>query len=237
MRRFKLFSVAVAAVFALAGMATSSALASGPTLLFKSGEGPTILLKASSATNATELQSEATTLKGTGDSTGITLLQTASGITGTYSSDFKEVEQGTQKCNTSGDATGVVLTGANTLSGVYWSTASGALQAGLVFNVAKFTITCGEASIVIQGSVLGSINKTTTGFVKTIKGGLHCSSTKGQPEKSAYTNSKGEALNTKLEATAAKKTSEACELIGSASTEEAFEVESGSSSKEAELMF
>ena len=101
----------------------------------------------------------------------------------------------------------------------------------------EFTITCGEATIVIKGTVLGSLSTTDTGFKKEIKGGLHCSSTFGKPEKTEYTNSKGEVLNTHLEATAAKKTSEACEQVGAAGTEETFKVEAGSSSKEAELMF
>jgi hypothetical protein len=237
MKRFKLLFVAVAAVLALAGMATSSALASGPTLLFHAGEGPTILLRASSATHKTELQSEATTLKGEGDLTELTLLQTSTDIVGIYSALFTNVFQGTEKCKTKGDPTGEVLLPQNTLLVVYWSTASGALQAGIVFHVNEFTIECGAepAKIMIKGSVLGSITKETEAFKTTIKGGLHClTGSRGKPEKSAYTNSKGEALNAKLEATAAKKTSEACEEIEG---EESFVTEAGSSSKEAELMF
>jgi hypothetical protein len=240
MKRLKLFSVAVAVVFALAGMATSSALASGPTLLFKSGEGPTILLRAENATRATELESEATTLKGEGFLVGLTLLQLPNGgdISGIYSALFTKVVQGTQKCNTLADPEGEVLLQQNTLLGVYWSTAAGALQAGIVFNVKEFTITCGEATIVVKGSVLGSISTATKGFVEELKGGLHCGTAfKGQPEKAHYTNAKGEAGSTLLQATAAKKTSEACEQIGAAGIEENFKVEKGSSSKEAELMY
>jgi hypothetical protein len=241
MKRFKLFSVAVAVVFALAGMATSSALAqgpSGPTLLFKSGEGPTILLKASNATRATELQSEATKLNGEGFLVELTLLQLPNGgdISGIYSALFTKVLQGTQSCNTLADPTGEVLLQQNTLLVVYWNTAAGALQAGIVFGVKEFTITCGEATIVIKGSVLGSISTTTKGFVKEILGGLHCSSTKGEPEKATYLEF-GVAGTTLLQATAAKKTSEACEQIGAAGIEEKFVAESGSSSKEAELMY
>jgi hypothetical protein len=237
MPRFKLLLVAVAAVFALASMAASTALASGPTLLFKTGGGPTILLKSANATIATELQSEATTLKGEGDLTELTLLQTSVDISGIYSALFTKVKQGTQSCNTKGDPTGEVLLPQNTLLVVYWNTKSGELQAGIVFSVKEFTIECGEAKIVIKGTVLGSLSTTDTGFKEEIKGGLHCSSTFGKPEKTEYTNSKGEVLNTHLEATAAKKTSEACEQVGAAGTEETFKVEAGSSSKEAELMF
>jgi hypothetical protein len=238
MKRFKLLLVAVTAVLALASMATSPALASGPTLLFKSGEGPTILLKASNATRATEVQSEATTLQGEGFLVEVTLLQLPSGggISGVYSALFTKIQQGTQSCNTLGDPTGEVLLQQNTLLGVYWNTASGALQAGAVLNVKEFTITCGEATIVIKGSVLGSVSKTTTGFVKVLKGGLHCSSTKGKPEKATYLEF-GVAGTTLLQVTAAKKTSEACQQIGAAGIEEELVVESGSSSKEAELMY
>jgi hypothetical protein len=236
MKRLRLLFVAVTAVLALAGMATSSALASGPTLLFHAGEGPTILTRASSTTHKTELESEATTMKGVGDLIEITLLQTSVGITGTYSALFTNIAQGTEPCKTKGDPTGEVLVPNNTLLVVYWSTASGALQAGIVFHVSEFTIECGTegAKIVIKGSALGSITKETEAFKTTTKGSLHCSASKGKPEKSAYTNSKGEALNAHLEVTVAKKTSEACEEIEG---EESSVVEAGSSSKEAELMF
>jgi hypothetical protein len=239
MKRFKQLLVAVTAVFALASMATSPALASGPTLLFKSGEGPTILLKASNTGRATEVQSEATTLKGEGFLVEVTLLQLPSGggISGVYSALFTKIQQGTQSCNTLGDPTGEVLLQQNTLLGVYWSTAAGALQAGAVLNVKEFTITCGEASLVIKGSVLGSVSKETKGFVTVLKGGLHCASGKDEPEKATYTNSKGERGTTLLQVTAAKKTTEACQQIGSAGIEEELKVETGSSSKETELMY
>jgi hypothetical protein len=239
MKRFKQLHVAVAVVFALAGMATSSALASGPTALFKSGEGPTVLWIASNATRPTEVQSEATTLAAEGVLVEVTWLQLPSGgdISGIYSALFTKVAQGAQSCDTLADPSGEVLLPQNTLLVVYWSTASGALQAGVVFNVKEFTITCGEATVVIKGSVLGSISTGTKGFVKELKGGLHCSSTKGRPEKATYTNSKGERGTTALQATAAKKTSEACQQIGAAGVEETFQVVSGSSSKETELMY
>lgn len=239
MKRFKLLFIAVVGVFAIASIASSAALASGPTLLF-TGSERTILLTSRTAepsnTTRTELQSSVTNLKGEGVLLELTLLQTSAGLVGTYLTLFLKVETSAGvRCNTRGDREGEVLLPSNTAEGVYYTT-SPSLKGGIVFNVREFNIECGGATITIKGSVLGTV-ETAGGQVSEVKGGLYCSSTPGKPEKTKYTNPKGEEKETKLEVTAARRTVEGCELIGTTNTfVESFVVETGSSAKTAELM-
>jgi hypothetical protein len=238
MKRFKLLFIAVVGVFAIASIASSAALASGPTLLF-TGSERTILLTSRTAepsnTTKTELQSSVTNLKGEGVLLELTLLQTSAGLVGTYLALFLKIETSAGiKCNTRGDREAEVLLPSNTAEGVYYTTSP--LKGGIVFNVREFEMECGGATFTIKGSMLGTV-ETAAGQVSEVKGGLYCSSTAGKPEKTEYTNPAGTRLNTKLEVTAARRTVEGCELIGTTNTfVESFVVESGSSAKTAELM-
>jgi hypothetical protein len=245
MNRFKLLFVAAISVFAFAGMATSSALASGPTLLFLPDEGPAILLTSKIAepdnTTAGELQSENTDLISDGVLLELTLLQTAAGIEGNYSVLFLKVEEasGKRPCYTKGDKEGEVLVPLNAAEVVYWSTEAGRLQAGIVFRVDEFTIECnkGASTVRVVGSILGSINKELAGDVDEIKLAVRCREF-GRPVKSEFTNSAGRVEKAHLETKVASKAREACELIGSTATlEETLVVEPGSASDMVELMF
>jgi hypothetical protein len=249
MKRFTLLLLGLVAVFALAGTAASSALASGPTLLFLGSERTLLLVSlpldgsgTGKNTTPTELQSSLTDLVGKGDLLELTLLQTPEGVKGNYSVLFLEVEEvsGRTKCNTKGDKIGEVLLPLNEAELVYWNTASGELQAGIIFQVKEFTIECnsGAATIKIKGSDLGSIAKADTGERTTIFGGVRCSSTRGTPEKTKYTNFKGEAKEAELKVTTGGRTVSGCELIGNTSTfETELSIESTSPSQMATLDF
>jgi hypothetical protein len=248
MNRFKLL-FAIVAAFSLVGIATSSALASGPTLLFLGSEKTILLVSLpldGSGTGKnetpTELQSSVTNLKGKGVLLELTLLQTPTGITGNYSILMLDVETSAGvTCNTKGDRAGELLWPLYPVSLVYWNTASGELQAGILFNVEtspELLMECGAATIKVKGTMLGSIAKGDTGERTTIFGGVRCSSTSGKPEKTAYTNSKGEAKIAALSVTTAGKTAEGCELIGSTATfEQELSIEATSPAQMATLDF
>jgi hypothetical protein len=138
------------------------------------------------------------------------------------------------KCNTRGDREGEVLVPSNTFEGVYYTTSP--LRGGVVFNVNEFSVECGSATITIKGRKL-AVLETESGQGSETRGGIYCSSTSGKPEKTEYTNPRGEVENTKLEVTAAKRTGEGCELVGTTNTfVESFVVESGSAARTSELM-
>jgi hypothetical protein len=224
-------------------------LASGPTLLFLGSEKTLLLVSLpldGSGTgkneDPTELQTSLTNLKGVGVLLGLTLLQTPTGVTGNYSVLFLKVKTSAGvACNTKGDREGEVLLPLYPASLVYWNTAAGELQAGVLFNIEaspELIMECGSSAIRIKGSDLGSIAKGDTGERTSIFDGVRCSSTSGKPEKTAYTNSKGEAKTAALSVTTAGKTAEGCELIGSTATfEQELSIESGSPAQMATLDF
>jgi hypothetical protein len=238
MRHIKTLLVVVAGALALWSVMASYALASGPTLLF-TGSERTILETSRTAepsnTTKTELQSSVTNLKGEGVLLETTALQTSAGIVGTYLALYLKFETSAGvKCNTAGDRAGEVLLPSNTLEGVYYTTSP--LKGGVVFNVREFSVECGSSTITIKGSQLGTV-ETAGGQTSESKGGLYCSSTPGKPEKTKYTNPKGEEKETKLEITAARRTVEGCQLVGTTNTfVESFVVERGSTAATAELM-
>jgi hypothetical protein len=239
MKSFKVLCVAMIAVFALAGLAAATAsAASGPTLLFLRTTGEATILVTNQTleprnTVATSLGSAVITLTGKGDLLELTLLQTPSGVSGNYSVLFLEVEHEGQKCNSEGDRTGEVLLPLNHALGVYYSTSP--LQAGILFEVAKFSFKCGTATVSTEGTVLGSLLEPrfasgTEISERTIFTGKVTCKEAGVPTKTEYTEN-GVVKNAELRVTAGGKTKPGCELIGAAETyEETFLIEKGSAS-------
>ncbi len=228
MKRLKVMFLAFAAIGALASLAATSAFASGPTLLFTSGEpGPTVLIntQSDSPNNGifSELQSSAAKLKGSGLLQEITLLQTATGVSGTYLALFLKVENvsTSEKCSTSGDATGEVLLPSNKIELVYTSTGA-TLEVGALLSVSEFTITCsGGVEVKPKGSVLSGISPFGSFVAKgsnTTQGSLRCTSTSGKPEKTSFTNSKGESGTANLKVKSGGLNETGCELITNSST-------------------
>ena len=240
MKSIKLLGVTVIAVFAFASIAATTALASGPTLLFE-GTKTTVLITSHTPeptnTTATSFESSVVDLAGKGVLFEETYLQTPSGTTGSYSVLILEYKHGTQGCNTAGDKNGELLFPLYKSKLVYFSLSP--LTIGVIFDIEKLKFECEGAVEEMKGSMLGTfepINKKVKG-TELIAGSLRCSSTSSKPEKTAYWNTSGTEENTKLELTTAKKTAEGCWLIGSTSTAtEEFEIEKGSSSKEVEIM-
>ena len=179
-----------------------------PAITIEKSE-PTVLISSASdhPTNNgifSELQSSAAKMEGKGLLLEITLLNTAttSGI-GIYLALFLEVKNPStgESCSTSGDATGEVLLPANTILLVSTSSSTGALQVGLLFDISEFTMTCsGGREIKPKGSVLGYVEPIESKIEKasnTSQAAVRCSSTSGTPEKTKFTNQKGETGDSK----------------------------------------
>jgi hypothetical protein len=247
MKYFKTIPLVAMAVFALASLAASSALASGPTLLFLGSEKTILLvslpLDGSGEGNTThvELQAENINLEGKGILLELTLLQTKEGAKGTYVALYLDIEEisGKHLCQTKGDKEGEVLQSPNEAELVYWKTGA-ELQAGVLFELKEFTIECnkGASTLKIKGGELASIAKSGTEERTSAFGAIRCSSTFGIPEKAKYTNFKGEEREVKLETIVASKAKPSCFLIGEGATFEAELVpESTSPAQMAQLDF
>jgi hypothetical protein len=241
MKPAKLWFVTAVAMTALTGIAASSALAQGPTVLFLTpGIEHTYLLVSRTIeprnTTPTQIQSSVATLTGTGFLFELTVLQTPTHITGIYLLLVLRMRSSTgMACNTTGAKEGEVILPLNSLEDVYYKTGS-ELEVGVVLNMREFSITCGVEKVTVKGSVLGPImplNKETTEG----EGSILCSRTSGVPVKTEYTNDSGEKKTAKLEVTEAGKTSAACILIGSTETfAESYVIEKNSVITMLELM-
>ncbi len=203
-----------------------------PAITIEDSE-PTVLINSASdhPTNngiASELQSAAANLAGKGLLLEVTLLNTAttSGI-GIYLVLFLEVAEvggSKEKCSTSGDATGEVLIPTNTVLLVSTTGSAGELQVGTLFDVSEFTIKCGATfEVKPKGSVLGYVEPIETKLgagSNTGKGALRCTSKTelGKPEKTKFTNQKGEAGVANLKVKAGGLNESGCELITNSST-------------------
>jgi hypothetical protein len=220
MRRLKLLSFAVIVVAALASYMASAALATGPTVLFLSGEGVPVefnSLPTEPNTILTELQSEVETLKGEGVLLKITYTNLASNL-GEYEVLFLKVKKGSTNCNTEGDKTGEVLIPKNEVHLVYDKLGTGTgLGVGLLFLVKKFSIICGSTTTHVEGSALSlvlGINAEQLVGTTTLLGGLHCKNTSGgTPEEATYWNNAGEEEKASLKAELGLGLESACELI------------------------
>jgi hypothetical protein len=238
MKRFKLLFVAIVAVFAVACMAASSVLAFGPTVLFGASgvTNGTVLIVSSilepNNTTATALEAENAPLTGKGVLLELTYLRTPTHLLFDYLVLFLLVEHNGTLCNTERAVNkGEVRLGLNTAELVYYGVAPGAtLQAGILFNVTRFRLICGEFEPEIEGSDLSSL-KVESGQQSLVLGSIQCSTTTGVPLKTEYTNQKNELLKASLKIKAAGRTDGGCELVGAAGFNEVFNIASNSNSR------
>ncbi len=227
MKPLKTLLTALVAAYLLASILAATALASGPTLLFPSGGGPTVLLDIKYPNSvSTELQNELLTLRATGLLLEITLLQTRAGVSGIYLTLVLNLEQTTgrkPKCNSVGDRAGEILYPRSpTILLVYDKLGTGtALGVGVLFTIPEFEIECEALISKLSGSMLGLINPINT-IVRAgsdeIKGSLTCSATVGTPSETQYWNSEGREGTAELIIKSGGKKARGCELIGTTAT-------------------
>ena len=217
----RLFKVWFGTVVAVGCALATSASASGPTLLFLEGNGPTVLISSESEPNSirTQLQSTSSKLEAEGFSIEITLLQLTSpvpNVSGIYTMLFlklKETLSPQAECHSEGDPQGEVLVPQGTILLVYDSLSPLGVAARLA--VPEVKILCGTATkIKVKGSVLSLI---TFGEVAkkgstTTKSTTHCTSTVGEPAETRYWNQSGVEEHTKLEANGGVSFEKACRV-------------------------
>ena len=228
MRLFKLLFVTVVGVAAVGCALAASAFASGPTLLFPAGNGPTVLLNSEKDPNKIHTNLEATSakLEGEGLLVEITLLQLTSpvpNVSGIYTVLFLKVEETLSpfhECHSEGDSQGEVLVPQGTILLVYDSLSPLGVAGRLA--VPEVKILCGTATkIKVRGSVLSlitPINTIVTAGSNTTQAALRCTSTVGIAEETRYWNQSGVEEHTALEANGGVSFEKACELIGTTST-------------------
>jgi hypothetical protein len=201
MTRLKLVGVMLGALFALAITATSAMAVSLPDMsVTLTGGAYPINAEGKQANAATSLgTSSGVTLSGT----GVTLALATAELSalGTFTSTFTKVKntEGVE-CNTTGDATGVVLVkGEFHLVPISLSP----LTIGTLFLVSESEITCpGGVSVVVRGNLISSLNgigseaTELTGFGGELKG------EKGKQNLSEYYNDGGTKIKAKLESEA-----------------------------------
>ncbi len=210
-----LFITSAVVLCTLGGVAATGARAEGlPTVLFSSGEGPPVEVNYEKASNTVlfALQSTTGTLLGK----GVKLKTDFSGNSGTFLAEIDNMEEtsGKVKCNTTGDAAGVVL-----LSGEVSLAApiEGAAGTDALYSVTEAAITCSAVKIKFKGNVLGPIepNNTEVGsgsnILETV---MTCSSKLGTPEERTYLNAKEENTTVKLETNFGAGFKEACVSLG-----------------------
>src|SRR5580704_8189354 len=147
-----LFATSAVILCALGGVVVTVARAEGlPTILFLSGEGPPVELNYEKSGNTFlfALQSGSGTLLGKG-----VKLKThfSSGDSGTFLTEIDDVEEtsGKVKCDTSGDAEGVVLlSGEVSLAAPF----AGAMGTDALYSLTEAAITCGTVKVKLKGKV------------------------------------------------------------------------------------
>ena len=168
MRLFRQLFMTVVGVVAVGCALAASASASGPTLLFWEGFGPTVLIASDKEPNTikSSLQSTSSKLTGEGFLIELTLLQLSSPVpnaSGTYTVLFLNVEETfapKDKCHSEGDAQGEVLVTQGTILLVYDSLSPVGVAARLA--VPEVKILCGTVSkIKVKGSLLSLITPLT----------------------------------------------------------------------------
>jgi hypothetical protein len=228
MRLFKVLFVTVVGVAAVGCALAASALATGPTLLFPGGNGPTVLINSEKDPNSimTSLQSEAAKIEGEGLLVEITLLQLTlpvPNVSGIYTVLFLKTKEsvGTHPlCHSEGDAQEEILVPQGTVLLVYDSLSPLGVAARL--SVPEVKILCGTANkIKVKGSVLSLITPINTIIASgsnTTQSATYCSTTVGRAQETRYWNQSGVEEHTKLEASNGGGFEAACELIGTSLT-------------------
>jgi hypothetical protein len=227
-RLLKILFATVVSVVAVGCVLAVSAFASGPTLLFPSGGGPTVLIESEKEPNTIKsgFQSTSSKLEGEGFVIELTLLQLTSpvpNVSGIYTMlilKYKETVAPKAECHSEGDAQGEILVPQDTVLLVYDSLSPLGVAGRLA--VPEVKILCGTATkIKVKGSVLSLISPINTiakAGSTTTKSETHCTSTVGEAAETRYWNQSGVEEHTKLEADAGVSFEKVCLLIGTTST-------------------
>ncbi len=227
MKPLKTLLTALAAALILASILAAPTLASGPTLLFPSGGGPTVLLNIRYPNSVhTEFQNSLLSIAGTGLLVEITLLQTRTGVSGIYLTlllGFGLTTGRKGACNSVGDRVGEILYPKSpTILLVYDKLGTGtALGVGLLFTIPEFEIECEAALSKLSGSMLGLITPINTAIragSDTLEGSLRCSARFGIPAETQYWNTEGREGTAELITKANGKKEPGCGLVGATST-------------------
>ncbi len=187
-------TIAVAASGAIASTASAFTLpdisiALGGTYpIHVEGSLPIAKMEASSAAGAV--------IRGQGVSL-LALTTELSGL-GTFSATFLNIEQSGTKCNSEGDAAGVILAGGG--FHIVLGPSGTKKLLFVLFLLATLTVRCGALEIEIRGSLMSTYNlpgELETEEI-TVPGGT-LEGTKGKPKFSEYTNAGGTLVKAKLE--------------------------------------
>jgi hypothetical protein len=203
MKRLKLVGVLLGALFALGLMATSALAALSLPDISVTLTGGVYPVHAQGSSKAAAETALTTTGGGVLNGTGVTLLLLTTELSGlgTFTSDFTNVENPEKiKCNSVGDAKGVVLVGGEFhLVPISLSP----LNIGILFLVTEFEVECPAGiNVLIRGNVLATVNNIgsegteLTGFSGALLG------TKGVQKISEYYNDGGTKIKTSLESEA-----------------------------------
>jgi hypothetical protein len=214
--RFKLFGIAVLAVFTVGVAAVSSASALLPTVLFLSGTTSVLLKGSKEGANTAIFRTKAlivTSGKVTVEGTALTS-STHLGTSLLIFSESKDLGTG-NTCTQTGQAAGTVhITAPWHL--VYVALGASLKVAGLAL-IPKTTFVCGEANLSVEGSQLVELAKIPTETDGTeIEGISKCEGTeKLTPGLLKYENESGETLEAKLTSTIAGIKEKTCDELSS----------------------
>ncbi len=201
MKRLKLLGVMLVAMCAMGLMATS-AFALPDVSITLSGSAYPLHLNYTSPTVQTLLEEAAGgRLKGV----GLTLLLLTGELTslGTFRADFTNVEEvkSLKKCNSTSDATGVVLT-EGSFHVVYTNLSP--LLMGVLYLPKEVVILCEGFNLNVRGSVLSSLNAAGNEATEltNVSGTLAKGATAGSQQITEFYNDAGTKLVAKLESNA-----------------------------------
>ncbi len=202
-------TIAVAASGAIASTASAFTL---PDISIALGGTYAIHVEGSLPGASTELGSAGgAVIRGTGVSL-LALTTELSGL-GTFSATFLNYVSGTTKCNSEGDAEGVVLVS----GGFHIVLGPGGTKKSLfiLFLVATFVVHCGAPEIEISGSVMGTFNLPGESEAEEISvpGGT-LEGSKGKQRFREYFNDGGTIVRAKLESDAGAGGTESDQTIG-----------------------
>ena len=213
MLRLKVFGVALVALFVVGVMTAGAAFAESTPLpqihtALEKENYPLNLLGQKTAESEGQIALENTTSELPAGTISVLLALSELGSLGTALVLFTEVHEeaavGGTKCNTTGDAPGVVLVPETQWHLVYTSLSPSSVleTAGLIL-VPKFTITCGALLTTTEGSNLGKFietpgNSANGGDSTQIESVTRCSKPAGTQEVSSYFNDNLEELTKQL---------------------------------------
>jgi hypothetical protein len=216
MRRLKTLGLAVLAVFALAAVAASSASAL-PTITALPGETG-FNIKATTSAKGINIAELSTVFSAPITSAEVSLAASfASGASeGTYTATFTNAEFEGQKCNTLGDADGVILVPGTVDLVTGWP---GKVPAGAFLVGGTLLIACGPLAkpvlvMQITGGALGHLIVTNGSEITSFKGAFKCVHVNnGWQELKELTNELGGLIRAILTANLGLGNESACEEV------------------------